>query len=287
MTLRNSKSLLKQLSRVAYMALALQVASSVAYSPEREFSPSQKPEELKGLAIEEKPGSKLDLNLEFIDEKGQKVKLAQYFIDDQPVLLSIIYFGCPNLCGLHLNGISEALKALPGDFRKKMQLVLVSMDSTELPKLAREKKENYIKKYSLSPENSHFLTGKKQDILALSQQLGFRFKWDESQKMYAHLPVAYALTPEGRISRYLYGITFIPQTLRLSMVEASEKKIASIMDRVLLFCFQFDPKRRRYSWYAYNIMRAGGVLTLFLFLCFLLPVWLKESKKLRKKGSTS
>ena len=256
-----------------------------AYDPNRNFSASQVPEELKGLEIEEKLGASVDLHLEFTDDQGRKVTLAKYFNGDQPVLLSIVYYSCPNLCGLHLNGLSEALKDLSEDFRKSFNFVLVSMDHTETPKLALQKKKKYIKKYSLPAEKTHFLTGNEKDILSLSKQVGFRFRWDGNQKIFAHLPVAYVLTPRGEISRYLYGVIFHMQTVRLSLVEAARGKIGSIMDRVLLFCFQFDPKSRRYAWYAYNIMRAGGVLTLFLLLFFLLPVWIRESKKSTKRVS--
>ena len=262
-----------------YFFILIFINSSWAYNPERTFSASQTPEELKGLKTQEKLGANLDLDLHFTNEEGKKVKLAQYFESKDPVLLSIIYYGCPNLCGWHLNGLGEGLKDLTKEFRKEFQFVLVSMDDTETPQLAKEKKKNYIEKYDLLDEKTHFLTGSKENISALSEQVGFRFRWDESQKIFAHLPVAYVITPQGAISRYLYGVIFSAQTLRLSLVEASRGKIGSFMDRVLLFCFQFDPKRRRYSWYAYNIMRAGGALTLFLILCFLIPVWIRESKK--------
>ena len=263
----------------------LGVFSASAYTPERTFTTGQVPEELKGLEIEEKMGASLDLQLEFVNDQGKKVKLAEYFNNNQPVLFSIIYYSCPNLCGLHLNGLSKALKDLSEDFRKRFNFILLSMDATEKPSLALEKKKHYMKKYSLPEERTHFLTGSKENILALSNQFGFRFRWDDDQKIFAHLPVGYILTPEGKISRYLYGVTFQAQTLRLSLVEASKGKIGSIVDRVLLFCFQFDPKRGRYSWYAYNIMRAGGFFTVFLLLFFLLPVWLKENKKLRGEKS--
>ena len=254
---------------------------ALAYNPERTFSPSQTPEELQGLKIEEKPGAFIDLNLSFTNEEGEKVTLKNYVQNQKPVLLSIIYYNCPNLCGLHLNGLSQALKDLPKNLKQKFHFVLVSMDDSEGPQLAHQKKQSYIEQYQLLPKNTHFLTGDKKNIQALSEQVGFRFRWDESQQMFAHLPVAYALTPEGKLSRYLYGVVFTDRTLRLSMVEASRGKIGSIVDRALLFCFQFDPTKRRYSWYAYNIMRAGGFLSLVFLLCFLVPVWIKESKKIK------
>lgn len=261
--------------------LFFRVFSAVAYNPAREFSPSRPPEELKGLEIQENLGSVLDLSLDFTDDQGKKVKLGRYF--KKPVLFSIVYYRCPNLCGLHLNGLSQGLKEIPQDFKKKFNFVLLSMDETEKSALALEKKKKYVEKYDLNPENVHFLTGDKKNILSVSKQVGFRFRWDDRQKIFAHLPVAYILTPQGKISRYLYGVVFQSQTLRLSLVEASQGKIGSIMDKVLLFCFQFDPKRRRYSWYAYNIMRAGGLITLLLLVCFLLPVWIRENKNRRHK----
>lgn len=278
---RNNKYILFTL--VVTGLVSIWAFSVSAYNPERNFSASQVPEELKGLEIEEKTGANVNLQLEFTDDQKKKVVLEKFFKDDKPVLLSIIYYSCPNLCGLHLNGLSEALKNLSDSFKKNFNFVLVSMDHTETPKLALEKKKNYMKKYSLSPENTHFLTGEKKNIISLSQQVGFKFRWDDNQKIFAHLPVAYILTSTGKISRYLYGVAFQPQTLRLSLVEASQGQIGSIVDRVFLFCFQFDPKRRRYAWYAYNIMRAGGILTLFLLLFFLLPVWIRENKKLKKR----
>ena len=268
---------------IIFFALSAFLAG--AYSPDREFSPSQPPEELKGLDVQEKTGELVDLSLDFTDELGKKVKLKKYFENKKPVLFSVVYYGCPNLCGLHLNGLSAGLKDLPQSFKQKFNFVLLSMDDTETPKIAWEKKRNYTEKYGLPAENTHFLTGEKKNILSLSDQLGFRFRWDTAQKIFAHLPVAYVLTPHGKISRYLYGVVFQAQTLRLSLVEASQGKIGSIMDKVLLFCFQFDPKRRKYSWYAYNIMRAGGLVTVFLLLCFLLPVWIRENKKIKKEAS--
>lgn len=255
-----------------------------AYNPERSFSPSQVPEELKGLETKEHAGDKIDLNLEFINSYGKPVKLKQYF-KGQPVLLSIVYYDCPNLCGLHLKGLITGLKDLSPQFKKTFNIVLVSMDSSETTTLAFAKKKNYVKEYSLLKNKIHFLTGSKKNILSLSNQLGFKFKWDNNQKIFAHLPVAYTITPQGNISRYLYGVTFKAQTLRFSLVEASLGKIGSIMDKIFLFCFQFDPKRGRYSWYSYNIMRAGAAVTFILLLFFLIPIWIKESKKSQKRIS--
>ena len=276
----NWKILLKLISSLTiFISL-----SAGAYERNRLYSAEQVPEELKGLEVKEKLGAFIDLNLPFINDKGATVLLGEYFKENKPVLMSIVYYGCPNLCGLHLNGLSAAVEKLPESFQDQFESVIVSMDSSEGPKLAAEKKKAYMEKYALIPDKWHFLTGRADKISSLSEQLGFRFRWDDNQKIFAHFPVAYVLTPEGQISRYLYGVEYLPQTLRLSLVEAGQKQVGSIMDRILLFCFQFDPNKGRYSWYAYNIMRTGGVLTLCLLFGFLLPVWIRERNR-SMKGS--
>ena len=253
-----------------------------AYERKDNFLAGQVPEELKGLEVEEHLGEHITLQTPFVDDRGNAVQIGDYFKNNQPVLLSIVYYNCPSLCGLHLNGVSEALQALPEDFKQQFNFVTVSMDDTETPELASSKKNNYIKKYSLPESRTHFLTGTKDNILSLSREVGFRFRWDEEQKIFAHIPVAYILSPAGKISRYLYGVQFDTQTMKLSLVEASQGRIGSVIDRALLFCFQFNPEKGRYSWYAYNIMRAGGLLTIVLLFSFLIPVWIRENKKTKK-----
>ena len=262
--------------------LACGVLGGEAYNPSPSYSAEQKPRELQGLEVKERLGSPVDLNRTFRNERGEEVYLSHYFQNNKPVLMTVIDYGCPNLCGLHLKGLSRAAGDLSKDFQGEFELVAVSMDHSETPSLARLKKQNYVQEYALDPDRVHFLTGSKGEILSLTRDLGFRFRWDEGQKIYAHHPVAYVLTPQGHISRYLYGVEFLPKTLRLSLVEASQNKIGSLVDRILLFCFQFDPNKGLYSWYAYNIMRVGGGLTVLLLLVFLLPVWLRENKKLLK-----
>ncbi len=276
---KNWNSFFRLLSKVFFVFFPLMVH---AYEPKRTFSAENIPEELKGIKIEEKIGDFLDLHLRFTDEKGKEVQLSQFFQPDRPVLMSIVYYDCPNLCGLHLSGLGEAVGQLPQEFKEKFKVVVLSMDANETPALAKKKKENYMKKYSFPEKNWSFLTGKEKNILSVSNQLGFRFRWDDKQKIFAHLPVAYILTPSGKISRYLYGVEFEAKTLRLSLVEASKGQIGSVMDRIILFCFQFDPRQARYSWYAYNIMRGAGIFTIFSLFVFLLPVWLRENKKSKK-----
>ncbi len=251
---------------------------STSYDTSRSLKASQPPQELKGINITEKLGEFIDLQLEFLNEQGKKVKIGSYFNKNKPILFTIIYYKCPNLCQLHLNGLMEGMKGLdiPDDF----EFIALSMDPAETPHLAQSKKANYIKQYKLpSPDRLHFLTGQEKPISKISQQVGFKFRWNEKQKQFAHLPVAYVLTPTGQISRYLYGVEMKTKTLKLSLVEASQGRIGGLIERILLFCFQFDPRKNRYTLYAYNIMRAGGVLTIVLILGLLTPAWIRAKRQ--------
>ena len=258
--------------------LVFLIQQSMAYDTTRNLKASEVPQELKGINITEKLGEFIDLNLEFSDEKGKKVKLGHYFNQNKPVLFTIIYYKCPNLCQLHLNGLMQGIQGL--DISNNFEFVALSMDHSERPHLAKAKKANYVKQYQLpSPENLHFLTGQEKLIKKISDQVGFTFRWNEEQKQFAHLPVAYVLTPAGQISRYLYGVEMETKTLKLSLVEASQGRIGGLIERILLFCFQFDPRKNRYTIYAYNIMRAGGALTILLILSLLIPTWIRAKRQ--------
>lgn len=287
---KNWKILLKLLLKpsnficISFFSINLSIGFNAwAYQLERPKPSADMPKELKNVQIDEKLGSILDLEPVFTNDLGKTSSLKKYFTGEKPVLLSIVYYGCPNLCTLHLNGLGQGLQSLPNTFKQEFEWVVISMDPKETFLLAAQKKQNYAKKYSFPLERMHFLTGSKENIARVSESLGFHFYWDASQKIYAHLPVAYVLTPTASISRYLYGVEFSTQTLKLSLVEAGENHIGTIVDKILLFCFQFNPKQRKYAWYAYNIMRAGGVVTMLLLFGFLIPVWIKENKKLKTK----
>ena len=263
---------------LSILFLGLLAQQSTAYDTTRNLKASEVPQELKGINITEKMGDFIDLDLEFSNEEGKKVKIGQYFNQNKPVLFTIIYYQCPNLCQLHLNGLMQGMKGL--DITDDFEFVALSMDHSEHPNLAKAKKVNYVKQYQLStPENLHFLTGQEKLIKKISQQVGFKFRWNEEQKQFAHLPVAYVLTPAGQISRYLYGVEMETKTLKLSLVEASQGRIGGLIERILLFCFQFDPRKNRYTIYAYNIMRAGGVLTILLILGLLIPTWIRAKRQ--------
>lgn len=225
------------------------------------------PEELEGVGITEKLDNEVPKDLMFLDDKGRPVRLGDYFKDDKPVLVFIGYYGCPMLCGLVLNGTIDAMR----DERMKnlvagrdFRFVAISIDPNEDPDLASAKKDSLIESYGregVVADEWHFLTGKEAEIKAVTDAFGFQFKWIDSTSEYSHAAVIHIVTPQGHISRYLYGVKFEPETLRLSLVEASEGKIGSTLDQILLFCFHFDPTTGKYSLAAINLMRLAGILT--------------------------
>ena len=243
---------------------------------QKNYRAEEAPHSLKDVKVKEQIGGFVDLGLEFINEKGQIRTLKSYF-NTQPVLMTVVYYNCPSLCNFHLNGLFTGLNDLKW---KNYQFVIVSMDSSEKAVLAKEKKVNYLNEFKkIKEEKVHFLTGSKKAVQKLTDSLGFVFRWDEETQQFAHSPVAYSLSSEGMISRYLYGVEFLPQTLKLALLEASRGKIGNMIDRVLLFCYRFNPKENKYSLYAVNLMKAGGVLIIIALISLLAPAWIKERKK--------
>jgi protein SCO1/2 len=274
----------KGLAGTALLLMAL-VATSPAWAnlsdPNSGKTSDVLPHEIKDVEVVEKLGQNLDLNLKFQNESGELVPLAKYIDGNKPTILTIVYFNCPSLCNFHLNGLMEVFKNnKKGTIGKDYNVIAVSMEPTETPELARRKKETYIEALGqVGAENGwHFLVGDQANITALANQVGFKYKWNEARKEYSHPAVAYVISPTGMLSRYLYGIEFSADTLHLSLVEASEGKIGNIIDRIVLFCFQFDPSKNKYTLYAFNLMRAGAVLTLALLALVLIPLWMKEKQ---------
>lgn len=242
---------------------------------------NETPKELESVGIDEHLGEQVDLDLMFTNEMGESVPLKSFFRDHRPVLLNLAYYNCPNLCNFQLNGMNDAFRSMEGTIGEEFQVVTVSIEPKETPELAASKKANYLARYGKpgADKGWHFLVGQSDQISQLAQQVGFKYHWDDNENQWAHAAAAYVLTPDGRISRYLYGVYFDPQALRLSLVEASDGKIGSIVDKLILFCFHFDPKASKYTLYATNIMRAGGVGIVAVLAAFLIPVWFRTRRE--------
>ena len=231
------------------------------------------PEALVNVGIDEHLDAVLPLDMEFKDHAGKVVKLGDYFDGKQPVILTLNYYRCPMLCGLTLNGMVDALKEIdlvPGE---QFKIVTVSFDPLETPQLAYLKRQNYLEYYGRPEAGAawEFLTGPKKSITPLLETTGFRIQWNEERQEWVHLAALIVCTPEGHISRYLYNVVFDPATLRLSLVEASEGKVGSTLDKIILFCYHYDDGK--YTLAAMNVVRAIGGLTFIVVGMLLLYLW--------------
>jgi protein SCO1/2 len=239
------------------------------------------PDELKEVGITEKLGAKVELDaLRFRDESGQEVPLARYFNQGRPVLLNFGYFECPMLCGLVLNGMLKSLKDFAWTPGNEFEVLTLSIDPREKPALAREKKANYLESYGRPAPGWHFLTGEEKAIRSLAGQVGWGYRWDEKEKQYAHGAALVVLTPDGRVSRYLYGIEYARKDLRLALLEASNGKVGTIIDRLVLFCYSYNPVTRKYSMVLTKVMQAGSAGTVVVFGAYLTVFWRRQRKKM-------
>jgi protein SCO1/2 len=221
------------------------------------------PEELKGVDIVERLDADLPLDARFTDDLGRQVSLRDYFDGKRPVLLQLGYNRCPMLCNLVLNGAVNGLKGVDWNAGDQFDLVSISVAPTETPELAKVKKDGYVLEYGRdgATRGFRFLTGPAASSHAVADAVGFRFREQENGEI-AHAAVLFVLTPEGRVSRYLYGTKFDPKDLRLALLEASEGKIGTTLDRFILWCHVYDPDARGYVLFAVRLMQLGGLVTL-------------------------
>jgi protein SCO1 len=242
-----------------------------------------KPDAFKGIDIQERLGDLVPLDLPFVDETGRPVVLRDYFDGRRPVVLVLAYYDCPMLCTFVLNGVSEAVRLVELQPGEQFRLLTISIDPSETPALAAAKRESYVQSVNrnLGADEWHFLTGRQEAIDALAAALGFIYFYDEEQQEYAHPAVVHVLTPDGTISRYLYGIKYRDRDLKLALLEASRGTIGSIVDRVILYCFHYNAKDKQYALFAMNIMRLGGVVTLLLLGLLLGVLWSRERQRRR------
>lgn len=241
----------------------------------------QEPPELKKIDIQEHLGDKLPLDLKFTNDAGEEVALGRYFNRGKPVILVLAYYTCPMLCTLVLNGLANGLKQLswtPGD---QFQVLTVSIDPYETWQLAQAKKAAYLEAVGKphSGDGWRFFVGQQDQIQALADTIGFKYYYDEKQKQYAHPAMILILTPDGEISRYLYGVSFSKQDLRLGLLEASEGRIGNTIDKIILYCYHYDPQAGGYVLFAANVMRLGGVVTVGALALILGIFWVKERRR--------
>ena len=221
------------------------------------------PEQLKDVTFEQRLGSTLPLDARFRDETGRDVALRDYF-GRRPVVLAFVYYSCPMLCTQVLNGVSSAVKAMPFVPGADFDVVYVSFDPRDTPQHAAAKKLAQLEDYAQTPTAAgwHYLTGDAAAIRRLTEAAGFSYKWDERSGQFAHVSGVLVVTPDGRLSRYFYGVEYSPKELRMGIVESSAGKVGSVVDRLLLYCYHYDPATGRYGAIAMNLVRLGGAVTL-------------------------
>ena len=236
------------------------------------------PAMVKGVGIDQNLNAQVPLDLTFRDDTGRTVQLGEYF-HQKPVVLALVYYECPMLCDMVLNGLTHAMDQISLNINSDFDVVTVSFNPRETWQLAAAKKANYIEKYKRNgaAQGWHFLTGTEDDIKKLADVAGFHYKYDPITKQYAHASGIMVLTPAGRISRYFYGIEYKPKDLRLGLVEASHDKIGNFADEVLLFCYHYDPMTGKYGLVIQNVTRVLGSATV-LALAGMIFIFLRRER---------
>lgn len=255
--------------------LTAPILLTLSLAPEtfgRETSPPSAtlPTELENVTFEQRLGEELPLDAVFRDEEGQEVALGSFF-GERPVIMALVYYDCPMLCTMTMTGLTSGLKPLSFAPGEEFEVVVVSFDHRETPEMAAAAKKETLARYDRedAARGWHFLTGDEAPIRRLADAMGFSFQFQEESGEFSHAAGLVIATPEGKSARYLYGIDYAPKALRLALVEASENKIGSAVDQVLLFCYRYDPSTGQYSAAVLNLVRAGGVLTVLLLLGFM------------------
>lgn len=261
-------------------ALVLAALPASARMPGPSVSAGKQPDEalseLEGIGIEERPGAELPKDLLLRDHRGNEVALGSYFDGRRPTVLVLAYYECPMLCTLVLNGLTAGLKELPWTVGDNYRVVTVSIDPRDTPELAAKKRTNHLADYGrdVREDGWDFLVGTEEAVRQLAETVGFSYAWDEETEQYVHAAGAFMITPGGVLSRTLYGISFKERDLRLSLTEASEGKLGGALEKVLLFCFHYDPSAKGYGLAAMRLMRAGGA-----FCLLFLAAWLVRMRR--------
>lgn len=248
-------------------------------SPASQVSPA----DLSNVGIDQRLDQQLPMNLQFKNEAGQTVKLGDYFLSGRPVILNLVYYTCPMLCGEELAGEASALSMLNFTPGKEYEVVSVSFNPDETPKDAAEKKQIYIARMNEHLQNKtdgggwHFLTGQPAEIKQLADAVGFHYRRDPRTGQYIHAAAIVLVTPKGKIAQYYYGVEFSPKDIRLGLIEASQDKIGTIVDQVVLYCYHYDPNTGRYGAVVTNMMRVAGAATMLILGGFLIVMYRRES----------
>jgi protein SCO1/2 len=272
------------------LTIALLAASAGAQINSGVMSPpaNTRPPLLQNVGIEQHLDAQVPPDLIFRDDAGKAVKLGDYF-GRKPLILNLVYYNCTMLCGEALAGLASAMGLVKFDVGNEFDVVTVSFDPRETPEMAAAKKIDYVKRYDRANAASgwHFLTGQPDSINALTKVVGFQYQYDPKSNQYAHATAIMVLTPQGRISRYFYGVDFPPKDLRMGLVEASQGKIGNAVDAVLLYCYHYNPETGKYGAMVGNILRIAAAATILLLGGLIFILWRLDRSVTRKKVTTT
>jgi protein SCO1/2 len=233
-----------------------------------------RPPGLKNVGIEQRLDEQIPPDLTFRDETGKSVQLGDYF-GKKPIILNLVYYQCPMLCGEVLSGLESALRVLKFDVGKEFDVLTVSFDPKETPEMAAAKKTEYLKRYGRpgADQGWHFLTGPASSIDVLTKAAGFQYQYDPKTGQFAHSTAIMVLTPEGKISQYYYGVEFAPKDLRLGLIQASDSKIGTVVDQVLLYCYHYNPDTGKYGAVISRVLQLAGGATVLILGTFLIVMF--------------
>src|SRR5580658_8074999 len=248
--------------------------------------PTQRPAGLQFVGIDQHLNAEVPGNIEFRDELGNPVQLSDYFGHGRPVILNLGYYQCPMLCSELLQGLVGSMKALTFDLGKDFDVVTVSFDPRETTERAAAKKRDILNRYGRANADRgwHFLTGRADQINALTKSVGFEYQFDPRTEQYAHAAAIVMLTPDRHVSGYFYGVEFSPKDLRLGLVEASEDRIGNIGDQVLLYCYHYDPRTGKYGAVINNILKLSALLTMLILGTFMFVMFRADRRLDRRYG---
>ena len=255
--------------------------SPKTYDPAEFEATTGLPNTLKTVGIEQRLGEQLPLDTLLNDEDGNAVSLGTYFNSGRPVILAFVYYECPMLCNQVLNGLTGSLKGMSFDVGKEFDVVAISFDAREndIADLAKNKKASYIERYNRAETEKgwHFLTGTQEAIEKVTSAAGFSFKWDEKSAQFAHAAGVMIVTPDGKLTRYFYGIDYSPKDVKFGIMESAESKIGNPAEKLLLYCFHYDPSTGKYGLSILRVLRLFGIFTV-LGMGAMIFVFLKRSK---------
>jgi protein SCO1/2 len=237
--------------------------------PDPTLPSGKTPDVLSHVSFEQRLDQQLPLELPFKDEQGRSVTLGEYF-GRKPVVLTFVYYECPMLCTEVLNGLESALRVLNESIGREFDVVTVSFDPKETPVLALGKKKAYLQRYKRpeAEQGWHFLTGEQSSIAALTKAAGFNYTWDQATQQFAHASGIVVVTPQGKVSRYFFGVDYAPRDIKFALVESSNEKIGTLADRLLLYCYHYDPSKGNYGFVAMKAIRIGGAVTILALVGF-------------------